>query len=55
MRERLKLLIQLVREIYIFKKTSIPTGKVRKFQRNPWLRQPSVKRELPVSGISPNS
>ena len=30
-RERLKLLIQLVREIYIFKKTS--TGKVREFQK----------------------
>ena len=23
--------------------------------RNPWLRQPCVKRELPISGISLNS
>ena len=51
MREGLKLLIQLVREIYIFKKTSI--GKVREFQKPlAHSRQPCVKRELPVSGIS---
>jgi len=44
-RERLKLLVELVREIYIFKKTS--TGKVREFQK--------PLAELPVSGISLNS
>ena len=46
-REGLKLLIQLVMEMHIFKKKS--TGKVREFQK------PLAERELPVSGISLNS